>query len=100
MNRLHTFKDKLEIQQALERSAFETVLLTGETECEYHSDLSELLRSIKNIGAGSHNKGGGGLGWRKILTETSNLYRERFQSNGTIPATYEVFYVVARKRGG
>ena len=41
---------------------------------------------------------GGGLGWRRILDETSRMYQERFQSGGAIPATYEVFYLVARKR--
>jgi malonyl-CoA O-methyltransferase len=98
LNRLHTFKDTHEIRQALEQSAFETVLLTSEIETEYYADLPELLRSIKNIGAGSHNKGGGGLGWRRVLNDISALYREKYHTDGGIPASYEVLYITARKR--
>lgn len=98
LNRLHTFREMAEVKQSLERAGFDGALLTSEIEIEYHADMFELLRSIKNIGAGAHRHGGGGLGWRRILDETSRMYQERFQSGGAIPATYEVFYLVARKR--
>jgi malonyl-CoA O-methyltransferase len=75
------------------------VLLTSEIEMDYYPDVPELLRSIKRIGAGSSAQEGrqGGLGWRRILNETSRLYRERYGRDGMIPVTYEVVYVIAQR---
>lgn len=99
LNRLHNFKSRDDVQMALEKLDFDSVICSSETEIEYHHDVHQLLRSIKNIGAGAKGTGGGGLGWRRILNEISGCYRDKFQSGGVIPATYEVFYVVARKQG-
>ncbi len=100
LNRLHRFKEISDVQAALERSAFGSVLLFSEMEMDYYPDVPELLRSIKRIGAGSaaQESRQGGLGWRSILNETSRLYRERYGRDGTIPVTYEVIYVIAQHR--
>jgi malonyl-CoA O-methyltransferase len=100
VDRLHRFKEISDVQAALERSAFGSVLLFSEMEMDYYPDVPELLRSIKRIGAGSaaQESRQGGLGWRSILNETSRLYRERYGRDGTVPVTYEVIYVVAQHR--
>lgn len=97
LGRLHRFKQVAALQQSLERSAFGTVLLASEIEMDYYPDLSDLLRSVKRIGAGAAAQEGrqAGLGWRSVLNETSRLYRERYGKDGMIPVTYEVFYVIA-----
>jgi malonyl-CoA O-methyltransferase len=100
LDRLHRFKEFAAVQEALGRSAFGSVLLTSEIEMDYYPDVPDMLRSIKRIGAGSSAQEGrrGGLGWRSLLNETSRLYRERFGTDGMIPVTYEVFYIIAQHR--
>lgn len=95
--RLHRFRQCSEVEQVLERMGFEQVLVTSEIEMEYHPDVKSLLRSIKNVGAGtaSNSGGGGGLGWRTALNDMADYYQEHFSRDGMIPATYEVIYVVA-----
>ena len=99
--RLHRFKPRAEVESVLEQAGFETLLLTSEIEMDYYSGVPELLRSIKRIGAGSSAQGStsGGLGWRGVLNETSRLYHQRYGSDGMIPVTYEVFYIIARCGG-
>jgi malonyl-CoA O-methyltransferase len=101
VDRLHRFKEITAVQEALGGSDFGSVLLTSEIEMDYYPDVPDLLRSIKRIGAGSsaHDGRPGGLGWRSVLNETSRLYRERYATDGMIPVTYEVLYVIAIRRG-
>jgi malonyl-CoA O-methyltransferase len=99
LDSLHRFREMFAVQEALGRSAFGRVLLTSEVEVDYYTDVPDLLRSVKRIGAGSSAQESrqGGLGWRSILNETSRLYRENYGTDGMIPVTYEVFYVIATR---
>lgn len=95
--RLHRFRTVADITAILEEMDFEQVVLNCEAETDWHDDLPSLLRSIKNIGAGT--VAGGhvtGLGWRGIINRMSRLYEEHYGDNGRIPATYEVLYLYAR----
>jgi malonyl-CoA O-methyltransferase len=97
--RLHRFMDRSAVEQALEQLDFDQVMIMSEIETDYYTDVHELLRSIKRVGAGTSAQGGSsnaGLGWRGVLNETSRLYRERYEINGKIPVSYEVIYVIAR----
>lgn len=96
--RLHSFRDRTEVEHALERIDFDQATIISEIETDYYADVHDLLRSIKRIGAGTsaQETSKGGLGWRGILNETSKLYYDRYGIDGRIPATYEVVYVVAR----
>jgi malonyl-CoA O-methyltransferase len=98
-SRLQRFRTGVDVRQALEGLAFDRVMVATETEMEYHSDVPALLRSIKGIGATTPARAdtGGGLGWRGFLNDMAGIYRSRFQQEGTIPATYEVIYIVARR---
>jgi malonyl-CoA O-methyltransferase len=100
LDRLHRFRKITAVKESLGRSDFGSVLLTSEIEMDCYPDVSDLLRSIKRIGAGSSAQEGrrGGLGWRSILNETSRLYRERYSTDGMVPVTYEVFYAIAQRR--
>ena len=99
--RLKRFKDAAEAQAALAGLDFEQLFVATETEIEYHPDVPELLRSIKAIGASTAASGpSAGLGWRRILQGMAGYYRENFRRDGLIPATYEVVYLVARKKNG
>jgi len=97
--RLQRFKGGEEVRQLLVELGFDQVVVAMETELDYHADVNGLLRSIKGIGASTtaRNDAGGGLGWRGVLNDMSRIYRSRFESDGMIPATYEVIYIVARR---
>lgn len=96
ISRLHAFRTVDDAKSILNKMDFERVVVTVETEVDWYDDLHSLLRSIKNIGAGTVSGGTEiGLGWRGILQETSRLYQERYGRNGRIPATYKVLYLSA-----
>ncbi len=99
ISRLHRFRGVDDVKSMLNGMDFERCAVSVGTEVDWYDDLNSLLRSIKNIGAGTASGGPGrhfGLGWRGILNETSRLYRERYEENGRIPATYKVLYISAR----
>jgi malonyl-ACP O-methyltransferase BioC len=96
MSRLHDFWTVDDVTSIVNGMDFERVVVTVETEVDWYDDLHSLLRSIKNIGAGTVSGGSGnGLGWRGILQESSRLYQERYGQDGRIPATYKVLYLSA-----
>jgi malonyl-CoA O-methyltransferase len=97
MSRLHAFRTVDDVKSILSEMDFERVVVTVETEVDWYENLHSLLRSIKNIGAGTVSGGSGsGLGWRGILQETSRLYQGRYGESGMIPATYKVLYLSAQ----
>ena len=96
--RLHQFKDAGELKDALSAAGAETLLVRGEREVVRHRNVRELLAAIKNIGAGTAaRRSAGGLGWRGILKDLDTEYSRRFRCAGSIPATYEVVYAIARR---
>jgi malonyl-CoA O-methyltransferase len=100
-DRLHHFKERTDVERIFDRINFDQVMIMSEIETDYYADVHALLRSIKCIGAGAAAQGynKGGLGWRGILNETSRLYSERYSTDGKIPVTYEVIYVIAHCLG-
>lgn len=97
LTRLHQFRSDADLKQIINDMDFEKVVVSCETETDWHDDLPALLRSIKKIGAGAvAGDTGGGLGWRGIINETSRIYRECYGKNGKIPASYQVIYLQAR----
>jgi malonyl-CoA O-methyltransferase len=95
--RLRRFLSSCEVVDKLHELGFRHLDVTSEMEVERHADVPELLRAIKGIGAATPaGSAAGGLGWRRVLNDMADIYRARFGDNGTIPATYEVIYVIAR----
>ena len=97
--RQHDFWTADDVLSILGGMDFEQYVVTCETETDWYDDLTSLLRSLKNIGAGTVSGRGGGLGWRGIIAETSRLYRERYGQDGKIPANYAVLYLYAKAPG-
>ncbi|MDD2851516.1 MAG: methyltransferase domain-containing protein [Desulfuromonadaceae bacterium] len=96
---LHEFRSVDEVKDIVNNMDFEQIVMTVETETDWYDDLYALLRSIKNIGAGTVSNGNfAGLGWRGILQEASKTYQERYGYTCKIPATYKVLYLFARSR--
>jgi malonyl-CoA O-methyltransferase len=97
VGRLHRFMEVETVRQALDRLGAGQALVASEIEMDFHPDVRGLLASIKGIGAGTASRGGvGGLGWRGILDDMSEVYRRRFLADGMIPATYEVIYLMIK----
>ena len=98
-SRLHGFQAVEDVKAVLDDMTLERFVITIETEVDWYDDLHSLLRSIKNIGAGTVSGGAGsGLGWRGVLQETSRLYQEKYGRDGKIPATYKVLYLSAQTK--
>ncbi|WP_224985009.1 methyltransferase domain-containing protein [Geomonas agri] len=98
-DRTHSFFTNGEVAAALERAEFAAPRVCSELEVEMHSDVPELLRSLKRIGAGSTAPASGkGLSERRVMLEMMASYRKCFGREDGVPATYEVVYGVARKK--
>jgi len=89
-----------EVHCALVAAGFEEVSVRSVYEVERHPQVETLLRNLKRIGA--QNAAGRrphGLGSRRVTQRMLQLYRERYETEGSIPATYEVIYGTGRKKG-
>lgn len=83
--------------------ALKTAGLNGRLESldeqEEHPDVPHLLRSLKRIGAqNAASQRPTGLSGRKTIERMMAIYQERYGGNGSIPATYQVIYGLARKK--
>lgn len=96
-SRLHDFWTVDDMTSIVDSMNFERAVVTVEEEVDWYDDLYSLLRSIKNIGAGSVSGGSvRGLGWRGILQDASRRYQEQYGRDNKIPATYNVLYLTAQ----
>ena len=72
--------------------------MDAECEVEYHSDVPELLRSLKRVGAGNAAPAAvRGLAERRVMLDMMATYRREYGSTEGIPATYEVVYGIGWK---
>ncbi|MEZ4598996.1 MAG: methyltransferase domain-containing protein [Syntrophotaleaceae bacterium] len=90
---LHTFPDAEIVLSAMREAGFEHPELHQETLVEYHGEVTELLRSLKNIGAANASPlRPRGLASRRIMHRMMARYRQQYAGERGIPATYEVIY--------
>jgi malonyl-CoA O-methyltransferase len=92
------FPDCNQVRTAL-GERFHIKLLESTMEIEWHQSVPHLLRSLKAIGAqnASRNRPGG-LVSRHLMQSMYDCYRSRFGRDGTIPASYEVIYLLLQKK--
>jgi malonyl-CoA O-methyltransferase len=86
------------VEQALgEQFVVEELLC--EDEVEWHADVPELLRNLKRIGAqNSSSRRPRGLASRRVMQAMFACYRGAYGEQRGIPATYQVIYLLARKK--
>jgi malonyl-CoA O-methyltransferase len=96
--RTHSFHYLYDVETALIRKGFIGSNVTSETDVELHRNVPELLRSLRETGAGNAAPGQGrGLGERGVMREMMDIYMRDHGSAGVLPATYEVIYGEAVK---
>ncbi|WP_020675957.1 malonyl-ACP O-methyltransferase BioC [Geopsychrobacter electrodiphilus] len=79
---------------------FTVEYLESQLEVEWHPGVPHLLRSLKAIGAQNASRDRpSGLTSRRMMQRMYDCYSEKFGREGTIPATYEVIYLVLKKCG-
>ncbi len=94
---LHELPDMETVEQALNRAGLVQIELQRQELVEYHEDVTDLLRSLKRIGAGNASaKAPRGLASRSQLQKMADIYRQRYGQDGQIPASYEVVYGMAK----
>lgn len=92
------FPDCDQVEAAL-GDCFEIDLLRSELEVEWHDDVPQLLRALKAIGAqNASRQRPPGLRSRRVMQRMFDCYSQRFARAGRVPATYEVIYLLARRR--
>jgi len=89
-----------DLHAALAGSDISPLQLFSEEVCETHRDVASLLRGLKGLGASNAAKSRPpGLARRGVMQRMTQIYQAEFGRAGTIPATYEVIYLLARKAG-
>ncbi|WP_068792307.1 malonyl-ACP O-methyltransferase BioC [Brevibacillus laterosporus] len=80
----------------LKNAGFQNIKVHAYSITLYYSTVLDFLRSIKEIGA-TVSSPTHGLGDRRFLIPMMNYYKDTFQKDQGIPATYEIFLFTAQK---
>jgi malonyl-CoA O-methyltransferase len=87
-----------QLLQAIAAAGLTLLTFSSSDECEWHGDVPALLRGLKELGAGNAALDRPpGLARRHVMQRMQQLYRDHHQSAAGLPATYEVFYLLARR---
>ncbi|TLM62991.1 MAG: methyltransferase domain-containing protein [Deltaproteobacteria bacterium] len=87
-----------EVASALEESGLPPGEFASFREVEWHRDVPDLLRQLKQIGASNAAADRPkGLASRQVMQRMMALYEERHRTPAGIPATYEVVCALATK---
>ena len=94
-----SFPDQDEVEAAMLQAGFVDAHCHVEIEKEYHADFRRLLVGLKRIGAQNASRSRPrGLFPRRVMLEMNRYYRDAFQSDEGLSASYGVLYGVAVKR--
>lgn len=97
-DRSHAFFTAEDVAAALKRAGFMDCRVMSEQDLELHCDVPDLLRSLRQIGAGNASPvAPRGLAGKRVMLEMMELYRKRFGGESGVPATYEIIYGMGRK---
>ncbi len=89
-----------DLHAALAGSDLSPLQLCSEEVRESHRDVASLLRGLKGLGASNAASARPpGLARRDVMQRMTQIYQAEFGRAGSIPATYEVLYLLARKGG-
>jgi malonyl-CoA O-methyltransferase len=94
------FPSQNEVAEAIAASGLSCQILSSTMEVEYHLDVPDLLRQLKQIGASNASADRPrGLASRKVMQSMMALYEKEFRCAQGLPASYQVIIAIAQKRG-
>ena len=94
----HRFPSEQEVGAALRAAGLAVRSLGAQRRVEWHDSPRDLLRSLREIGAGNAVPGrAGGLGLRRAVLEMERTYAERHGRDGRVPATWEIVTATASR---
>ncbi|HWI40253.1 MAG TPA: methyltransferase domain-containing protein [Verrucomicrobiae bacterium] len=93
IDRAHRFFTPDEVRRSLLHAGFRDVEVSHAPESVRHADVPELLRGLREIGAGNASSARGrGLGEARVMLRMMEHYRNRYGDGDGITATYGVVY--------
>ncbi len=93
------FPTQNEVAEALAASGMSCQFLSSTMEVEYHLDVPDLLRQLKQIGASNASADRPrGLASRKVMQSMIALYERDYRCAAGLPASYEVIIAIAQKK--
>lgn len=95
---VNQFSSKQQIIEQCE-DFFDIEIIQQKEIVQQHESLSRLLKELKAIGATNVNSGRRpGLGGRERLRQLEKSYRDVCNSEQSLPLTYDLIWIIARKR--
>ena len=98
LSHVQSFPEIKEVSTAINLAGLVCHDLRSTMEVEYHDDVPDLLRQLKQIGASNASlERPRGLASRRVMQSMIRAYEESFRCDAGIPASYEVIIAVAEK---
>jgi len=95
---VQSFPTLNEVSAALSLAGLPCLDLLSTMEVEYHADVPELLRQLKQIGASNAAADRPrGLASRRVMQSMMKKYEEEYRCADGVPASYEVIIAIAEK---
>ena len=95
---VQSFPSLNEVATALSLAGLSCLDQTSDMEVEYHADVPELLRQLKQIGASNAAADRPrGLASRRVMQTMMKMYEDEYRCHAGVPASYEVIIVIAEK---
>lgn len=96
---VQSFPTLSEVSAAVDLAGLSCRDLLSKMEVEYHADVPDLLRQLKQIGASNAaSDRPRGLASRRVMQSMMKSYEERYRCDAGLPASYEVIIAIAEKR--
>ena len=97
VSHVQNFPSRQEVSSALIKAGLSIKSMSSCFEVEYHADVPELMRQLKQIGASNAAMNRPrGLSSRRVMQKMMSLYEDYREDKG-LPATYEIIIAVAEK---
>jgi malonyl-CoA O-methyltransferase len=97
---MQSFPTLDEVSAALRSAGLSCLDLNSVMDVEYHADVPELLRQLKQIGASNAAADRPrGLASRRVMQAMMKMYEEGYRCDAGVPASYEVIIAIAEKPG-
>ncbi len=95
---VQSFPTLTEVSAAVGGAGLSCRDLFSTMEVEYHVDVPDLLRQLKQIGAGNAAENRPrGLASRRVMQLMMKMYEEKYRCDDGLPASYEVIVAITEK---